>query len=139
MKYQFLPHTADAKFDAFGASLEEAFGNAALAMFSIIVDTGHVKPALEEEIAVSGHDDKSLLYNFLEELLFLIDTKGFLLHEIKKITITHGENLTLTATVAGDMHLDQYIITGEVKAVTYSEMEVAEEEGGFRVRVVVDL
>ena len=29
-KFRYLSHTADAKFQAFGASLEEAFSNAAL-------------------------------------------------------------------------------------------------------------
>ena len=33
-RYKFLAHTADAKFQAFGETLEEAFGNAALATAS---------------------------------------------------------------------------------------------------------
>jgi SHS2 domain-containing protein len=139
MKYKFLPHTADAKFEAFGKNLEEAFSHAALAMYSILVDSEMVKPAFEEAILVNGTDSKSLLYNFLEELLFLFETKGFLLRDIKTITITPGETYTLQATAQGDLHLDQYVITGEVKAVTYSEMDISETDGMFRVQVVLDL
>jgi len=42
-KYRILPHTADAKFQAFGASLEEAFANAALATASLMWDWGKAK------------------------------------------------------------------------------------------------
>ena len=82
-KFKFLEHTADAKFQAFGKTMEEAFSNAALAMFSIITDIKKIKKALKNEIKAEGSDLKSLLYNFLEELLFLIDTENFLLSSIK--------------------------------------------------------
>jgi SHS2 domain-containing protein len=139
MKYKFLEHTADAKFQAYGKSLEEAFSNAGLAMFSVMVDSDQVKPAFDEEINVEGEDLKALLYNFLEELLFIYDTKGFILKEIKTIHVSKTEKYTLAAVASGDLHLDQYVITGEVKAVTYSEMNITEENGVFTVQVVVDL
>ena len=41
-KYKFFEHTADAKFQAYGKSVEEAFSNAALAMFSVITDTSKI-------------------------------------------------------------------------------------------------
>ena len=77
MKYKFLEHTADAKFQAYGATLEEAFKNAALAMFSIIVDTRKVNGKLEKRIHVDGADKKALLYVFLEELLYLFEPQVF--------------------------------------------------------------
>ena len=43
VKFKFLEHTADAKFQAYGKNMEEAFSNAALAMFSIITDTKKIK------------------------------------------------------------------------------------------------
>jgi SHS2 domain-containing protein len=139
MKYKFFDHTADAKFQAYGQTVEEVFANAGLAMFSLIVDTTEVKPAFEEELKVEGSDLKALLYNFLEELLFLLDTKGFLLNDIVRIKIDKQEQYTLTALARGDLHLDQYSIIGEVKAVTYNQMEITEAEGTFTAQVVVDL
>lgn len=139
MKYRFLEHTADAKFQAFGKSMEEAFGNAALAMFSIMVDCEKVKPAVEEIISATGRDLKALLYSFLEELLFALDTKGFVLHAIKSIKIEQGAEMSLEAVAVGDIHIDQYDMKGEVKAVTYNEMEISEGEGQVTLQVVVDL
>ena len=43
MRFEYLDHTADVKFRAYGDSLEKAFGNAALAMFNVMVDTSGVK------------------------------------------------------------------------------------------------
>ena len=135
MKYKFLEHKADAKFQAFGKTLEEAFSNAALAMFSIMTKTEKIKPKIEKKIVVDGIDQKSLLYNFLEKILFLLDTKNFLLNKIKKIKI---EKNKLNAILIGD-GINSYELFGEVKAVTYNEMFIKKEKDKYIVQVVVDL
>lgn len=134
MKYKFLEHKADAKFQAFGKNLNEAFSNAALAMFSIMVNTKKIEGRTKKEIKVKGKDKKSLLYNFLEELLFLLDTEHFLLHKIEKLEIKNNE---LKAKIIGDKISKKYEILGEVKAVTYNQMEIKEKP--YMVQVVVDL
>ncbi|MDP6600203.1 MAG: archease [Candidatus Woesearchaeota archaeon] len=137
-KYKFLEHTADAKFQAYGNNMGEAFSNAALAMFSVITDTKKIKKKIKKEIKVKGTDLKSLLYNFLEELLFLLDTNSFLLNKIEKISIKKmGGKYSLNATVAGDK-ADNYETSGDIKAVTYNEMEIKENDK-VMVQIVLDL
>ena len=139
VKFKFLEHTADAKFQAYGKSMEEAFSNAALAMFSIITDTKKIKKSIKKGIEAKGHDLKSLLYNYLEELLFLIDTENFLLNRIEELKIHKKErNYFLEAIVVGDK-AEGYETTGDIKAVTYNEMEVKEEKDKVMVQVVLDL
>lgn len=138
-KYRFLEHTADAKFRAFGKTTEEAFSNAALAMFSIMAKTEKIKAEIEKEIIVKGDDLKSLLYGFLEELLFLMDSEGFVLNKIKKIKIKKNRKYKLEAIAVGDVISDKYELHGEVKAVTYNEMEIKKEKDKIMVQVVVDL
>ena len=75
MKYKFLKHTADVKFQAYGKTLEESFANAALAMFSVMTDVKKIKPIIKKEFNMKGIDQKQLLYKFLEEFLFLMDAK----------------------------------------------------------------
>ena len=135
MKYKFFKHTADAKFRAYGKTLEETYTNAALAMFSVITEN-KVKAVFSEEVFVRGKDLVSLLYNFLEELLFLFDTKSFLLARVKDIEI---HDFTLSAILEGDINIDEYEVSGNVKAVTYNEMEVIEKDGHFEILAVVDL
>lgn len=147
--YKFFEHTADAKFQAYGSDLAEAFTNAAFAMFSIMVDTDSVKPEIMKKIVVDAKDEKSLLYNWLEELLFFLDSETFLLSsvvkmEIKEISAADEEGemqkmLRVSAVVKGDSADNGYELTGEVKAVTYNEMEIKTEEGKAMVQVVVDL
>ena len=84
MKYKFLKHTADIKFQAFGKTLEKSFENSALAMSNSMYEQ-KVKSKLKKKINVSGKNLESLLYNFLEELLFLLDSKGFFVSKIKKV------------------------------------------------------
>ena len=135
-KFKFFEHTADAKFQAYGKTLPESFSNAALAMMSIMVDYETVENVITKEITTKGNDEMAILYNFLEELLFLLDTEGFLLHKVEEISIDNGK---LSATVVGDTDIDRYELLGEVKAVTYNEMEIVEKKDDVMVQVVVDL
>lgn len=138
-KYKYLEHTADAKFQAFGSSLEKAFENAALAMFNLMCKTEKVKLKIKKKISVKGKDLKALLYNWLEELLFLLDSEDFLLGKLKNLAISgKEEDYKLNATVLGDS-VKKYEIFGDVKAVTYNEMLIKKEKGKVIVQVVVDL
>jgi SHS2 domain-containing protein len=42
-KYEFLEHVSDAYIATYGRSLEEAFQNAALAMFEVMTDTHKIE------------------------------------------------------------------------------------------------
>jgi len=139
-KFRFLEHTADAKFQAFGKTIEEAFANAALAVFSIMTDTEKIEQNVDVDFDVKGDDLKSLLVNFLGELLVLLDSDNFLLHTIKDIQIDkkEGKYLLLAAAV-GDHYSDKYDTSGDVKAITYNDMEIREEPNNCMVQVVVDI
>ena len=135
MKYKFLKHTADAKFQAYGKTIEESFANAALAMFSVMTDIKRIKPKIKKELHIKGIDQKQLLYNFLEEFLFLMDAEFLLLSKIEKIEIKDNE---LNAVAFFDK-ADKYETHGDVKAVTYQQMEIKKEKDKFIVQVVVDV
>ncbi len=134
--YKFFPHTADAKFQAYGKTLEEAFANAAYAMTDIITNHVKVKPAKEKTISVESENNEALLYDFLEQFLILLDSEGFLLNKIKKLEI---KGKKLTAKVIGDTNPDKYDIETHIKAVTYQEMFIKKEKGKYVVQVIVDL
>ncbi|MBI5872266.1 archease [archaeon] len=135
-QFKFFKHTADAKFQAFGKTKEEAFANAAIAMFSVMTDTSKVNCTISKEISAQGIDHKSLLYHFLEELLFLLDSENFLLHKVECLQIKGNK---LTAKVTGDAASQKYETHGDVKAVTYNEMEIKKKKGRWIVQVVVDV
>jgi len=140
MKYKFLPHTADAKFQAFGKNLEEAFENAAYAMTDIITDHKKIKAKIKNAIKIKSENQEALLYDFLERFLILLDTKNFLLRKISDMKIIKkGKSLILSAKVTGDNNLKIYPTKTTIKAVTYQEMFIKKGGKGWTIQVVVDI
>jgi SHS2 domain-containing protein len=138
-KYQFLEHTADAKFQAFGQSLEEAFINAVYAMVSLMWDRDKIGRKIQQPVKVRGRDLKQLLVNFLEEVLYLLDSQMFLLHSAEEIKIRReAEFYLLDGIFLGDNYEKQYRTHGDVKAITYNEMKIHTNDR-FMVQVVVDV
>jgi len=139
MKYKFLEHTADVKFQAFGKSLEEAFENSAYALKEAISGKIKIKSRIKKKIKVEGKDSENLLYNFLEEILFLLDAENFLLDKVKKIKISGRK---LEAELVGDK-AENYRFSNEVKAITYNEMFVKKIKGKgkdkFIIQAVLDV
>jgi len=136
MKYKFLEHTADVKFQAFGKSLEEAFCSAAEALKETILKGKiNVKEKIEKKIKVEGKDNSALLYRFLEQFLYLLDAEGFLFSKVKKIKIKDSK---LEAEIVGDK-AEYYKFSNEVKAITYNEMFVKKEKNKFIIQVVLDV
>jgi len=135
MKFKFLEHTADVKFQAFGKNAEEVFENSALAFKETICGKKKIKGVEEIKVTAKGKDYEKLLYNFLEEILYLLDAENFLISKIKKIKIKGSK---LIATISGDK-ASKYRFTNNVKAVTYNEMFIKKEKGRWISQVVVDV
>jgi SHS2 domain-containing protein len=135
MKFKFLEHTADVKFQAFGKNAEEVFENSALALKEIICGKKKIKGIREMKVTAKGKDYEKLLYNFLEEILYLLDAENFLISKIKKIKIKDSK---LTATISGDT-TKNYRFTNSAKAITYNEMFIKKEKGRWITQVVVDV
>ena len=140
--YEFMEHTADEKFKVKANSLSEAFNTAVKAFYEILLGKNYdVKKTTTREILIKAKKKESLLYDFLNELVFYLDESDLLLPEVKKLEVRKndkGEYL-LEAELAGDKRYDYELIT-EIKNVTYSEMEIKTlEDGSVEMIVVVDI
>ncbi len=135
MKFKFLEHTADVKFQAFGKNEEEVFENSADALKEAICDKKKIKAAEKKDITVEGGDYESLLYKFLEEIIYLLEAEDFLISKVKEIKI---KNFRLKAVLSGDKASD-YNFNNEVKAVTYNEMFVKKIKNEWVAQVVLDV
>ena len=139
MKYEYLDHTADLKIRAYGNTLEEAFINTAIGAFNFLTDTSKVKKKIEKKINITANRIESLLYDFLEELLFMLDTEGFILAEIKDMKIREGEGVFSLECVALGDNYKKYDVKGNIKSVTYSEMSIKRDKGEYVIEVVLDI
>ena len=137
-QYEFLPHTADVKFRAYGSTMAEAFSNAALALREIVTED-KVKGKIEKVISVESEDEKALLYDFLEQFLILLDSEDFLLGSVEELKIKKNEKFKLNAVVKGDTDLKKYKTETHIKAVTYQEMEIKKEKDRYMLQVILDL
>ena len=135
MSYRFLEHTADVKFRAEGSDLEELFISSAEALNEIIRGDIKILEQTTKSFEIEGSDDESLLYNFLEEFLFLLDSEDFLVASIKSIKVEEDK---VFCKVVGDI-AENYKFTNDVKAITYSEMFVRRKDDGFECQVVLDV
>jgi len=134
MGYKFLEHTADIKFVAKGKSLNEAFESAILAFAEFVAKGNNVKGVSEKSIEVSGDDKENLLYKFLEELIYLLDSEDFVV--VKGNVSVKGNSLK--AKLFGDSSKN-YKGLDHVKAATYADMYVKEGKKGWELQAVMDI
>jgi SHS2 domain-containing protein len=127
-KYRILDHAADAKLRAFGATIGEAFANAALGLVSLMTDWGSVEPRLSHDVSVEASDVEGLLVRFLSEILYLSDAKAFVLAGVENVVIeapaSGASPWRLSARFVGDDRPGRYDFHGDVKAVTYNELKI---------------
>lgn len=139
--FRFLDHTADVYVEAYGSNLREAFENAAKAMFEVMTDISKIRPIIKRHVIVEGEDLQALLYSWLEELLFIFDFDLIAFSRFKVLEIRRGdEGYSLRADVWGErFNPEVHTRKTEVKAVTYSLMEIRECADRCVVRFVLDI
>ncbi len=139
--FEFLEHTADAYIAAYGKDSEEAFENAALAMFEVMTDVEKVVPQLEDYVEVEAQDEQALLYNWLEALLVRFDIDGLLYSKFKILNLTETpDGFRLSAKVWGEkFDAARHTQKVGVKAVTYHRMEIAKQLGRVILKFILDI
>lgn len=140
-RFEFLEHTADMYIAAYGSSLEEAFENAAYAMFEGMTNIEQVQPLREDTVEMEGYDEQALLYNWLEALLVKFDLTGNLYSrfKIKNIKKT-SKGFHLKANVWGEpFNPKKHVSKVGVKAVTYHQMEIIKQPNHVTVKFILDI
>lgn len=140
-KFEFLEHTADILIAAHGQNMEEAFENAALAMFEVMTDSAKVNPTQEDSLEVEAEDEYALLYNWLEALLVKFEVNGMLYSKFKIDTVQDtSESFKLNATIWGEkFNPEKHTQKVAVKAVTYHRMEIIKEIDKVTLEFILDI
>ena len=135
-KFEYFEVTADIGFKAYGKNLKEAFENAGLAIFNIISDTNNIEPAKEISFEVTSEDNVSMLYDYLEELLFYHEVEFMLFSEFDVEIL---DNYSLRATIIGEeINWEKHERKSEIKAITFHKMEL-KQSNPVELRAIVDL
>lgn len=140
-KFEFLEHTADVYIRAYGKTMDEAYANAALALFEVMTDTDKIAQTQQESLEVEAEDQYALLYNWLEALLVKFETEGML---YSKFEITDWketeETFRFKAKIWGEkFDAQKHPQRVGVKAVTYHRMMIIRERDSVTLEFILDI
>ena len=140
--FEFRDHTADVQVRSWGSSLEEAFSQTAYSLMATITpDLKKITPKVERELTVEAEDKEALLFDFLSEFLYIFDVDELIFNQIYVRSIEKfNDNYKLRATLIGEkFDLDKHEIGIEVKAITYSFMNIEEKRECTIIDIVFDI
>ncbi len=137
-KYEYTAHTADVGLRAFGRTEAETFENAALGMFNLLCDVSAVEPRKTLEIALETADEEeNLLADWLNELLFLYESRDMLFSRFRILELSGGK---LRAEVSGEpLDRTRHELGEEIKAATYHMLRVRRSDDGWTAQVIFDI
>jgi protein archease len=140
VSYQFLDHTGDIAVSLRGSSVTELFSDAAAAFTHSVTDLDRVEPKRPEEVDVDAPELDLLLVDFLSELLYRFDTRGWLTRFAETSISEKDGGWALQGTLRGET-LDprRHDIRILIKAVTYRGLQVQEKDGIWTATVVFDI
>jgi SHS2 domain-containing protein len=133
--YRWVDHTAELELQIEAASERAVFEQALSALGELLLERASGNGAGETvqfEVLASAPDRAALLAEWMGELIFLVESEGFVPERIEQLDL--AEN-ALEATVAGRRASPPHL----VKAVTYHRLDMWEEDETWRARVILDV
>jgi SHS2 domain-containing protein len=143
MPYRYLEEigTADIAFEATGRDLPELFSDAADATLNVMIDNIEaIQPRETRQIELSNDKLDMLLFDLLQELVFLKDAERLLLR-LREVQIAEREeSYFLKATAQGEpLDGERHHQRADVKAVTLHDFSVERIDGVWNARVLLDI
>lgn len=128
---------ADVGVRGYGATPEEAFAQAALALTAVVTDPASVRCETEVAVRCAGEDRELLLVDFLNAVVFEMATRHMLFARFAVRLDAGG----LEATIAGEpTDRERHSPAVEVKGATYTELAVRQlPDGVWLAQCVLDV
>jgi SHS2 domain-containing protein len=136
-RWEHFPHEADIGVRGLGATLEQSFEQAALALTAVIVDPAAVAPRETIRLSCEAPDAELLLVDWLNTLIYEMVTRNMLFSRFE----VHVEGERLSAQVWGEaLDVMRHHPAVEVKGATYTALQVARQpDGNWLAQCVVDV
>jgi SHS2 domain-containing protein len=129
--HEWRSHTAEIELAVDAPSAEQVFVEAAEALAELI-SLGRDGEPTTHRVAIDAADLGALLVEWLEELIFLADTDGFVPERVEDVEL---RATSLSATLVGRRGPVEPL----VKAATYHGLRFACDDGVWQARVVLDV
>lgn len=135
-----MDHTADVQLHSWGVDLKEAFEQCGMAMYGYMTELDTVEIKEKLEIEAQGDDLDGLLFHFLDELLYLFSAESFLISKKIRIDEFNLEEFKIKCSCYGEsFDLAKHPQGTEVKAITYSAMQIVQTEAKCDIFVIIDI
>lgn len=136
MSYELREHTADIAVEATAETLGGVFAAVAEGMAAAMCEDWP-ESGDRYDISVTAEGREALLFDYLDELIYERDVRSVLPVDNDGTVERDGEQWQFVGSYRG-VPLSA-VTARDLKAVTYSEMEVRETEGGWFAYVVFDV
>lgn len=139
--WQTFEHEADVGVRGTGATVDEAFAGAALAMIAAICDPATVAAREPVAIECTAPDLELLLLDWLNALVFEMATRRMLFARFELAIAPADGGPRLRATAWGDpVEVARHQPAAEVKGASFCELKVAQQaDGRWLAQCVVDV
>ncbi len=143
MPFEFLDEiaTADVAFQAWGETVEEMFISAAEATMNVMVaNLEKIERRERREIEISSDALDMLLFNLLQEIIFLKDAEQLLLR-IENADIEYEDGLYFVKATGWGEQIDRekHELIVDVKAVTLHMFKVEQTPRGWETLIILDI
>lgn len=140
MTYRFVEHTADVGVELEASSYEGLLSEGLLALTDTLTEVERVSLEIELSVDLRAPSREDLLVGWLNELVYLFDSKSVLLRQSDIGVGKEGGDWRLRATVGGELYdPERHRIKTLIKAVTYHQLAVRSSTSGWQARVVFDI
>lgn len=141
MAWEHFEHGADVGVRGRGNTAARAFEEAAQALFRLLsADLEAIRPSLEERIVCEAANLDELLVAFLNELLFLFDSRRVVFGRFEVAIEELPERVRLTGVARGEpFDPNRHEFTVLPKGATFTALEVARRDGEWVAQCVVDV
>jgi SHS2 domain-containing protein len=134
--HETFAHDADIGVRGRGATLAEAFARAGRALTAVVTDPTAVREVLSVEIACEAPDPETLLFDWLNALVYEMATRRLLFARCE----VRVEGSRLRARAFGEpVEVARHHPAVEVKGATWTGLRVFREAGGWVAECVVDV
>jgi SHS2 domain-containing protein len=136
-RFEITEHTADIGITAYGKDLAELMANAAYGMLTLIVEPVTVRSTVAGKIELEERDKVTLLVEWLNTLLYELDTNRLL---FKEFDIVISGETKLSAVCHGEkLDLRRHRLKREVKAATYHNLDIIQEKDRYAATIIFDI
>ncbi|GMR54298.1 hypothetical protein PMAYCL1PPCAC_24493, partial [Pristionchus mayeri] len=143
--FEYLEHPADILLHAWGTTDREAMGALIESLYGVLTELESIEEVYSYEMEAEGESEDVLIFNTLQEALYAFQAEPYFVG--RRVEVLEVERQTGDGTMKGiqmrawgeSFEMGKHVQKNDVKAPTYSNMQIKREKDRVDLYVVVDV